>query len=136
MTISITSSDVEEIIEVDADIDLTPFITAATSLVTKHCEEKNSAYTESELNLIAVWLSAHCYCVRDPRATFESVGKLQSTYQSKVDLCLYTSHYGQMAMMLDWYGGLAALNDLMTKNGGRRTVGITWLGEEDEELEE
>lgn len=136
MAVRTTSSAVEEIIEVDTDIDLTPFIEAASALVDVHCAAKNSAYTATELELIERWLSAHCYCVRDPRATFESVGKLQSTYQSKVDLCLYTSHYGQMAMMLDWYGGLAALNDLMTKNGGKRTVGITWLGEEDEELEE
>ena len=136
MAVRTTEAAVEAIIETDVNIDLSPFIATANALVTTHCAEKNSSYTATELELIERWLAAHCYCVRDPRSTQDDLGKLSSTYQSKVDLGLSTSHYGQMAMLLDWYGGLAALNELMVKGGGRRSVGITWLGEESEELEE
>ena len=136
MSVRTTSEAVADIIETDVAIDLTPFIATSSALVTKHCAEKNSAYTEAELELIERWLAAHCYTVRDPRTTRENLGKLETTFQSKVDLGLNTSHYGQMAMMLDWYGGLAALNETMINGGGRRVVGITWLGEESETLEE
>lgn len=135
MSASITSEDVEAIIEVDANISLTPFIETAELMVTTHCEEKNSAYTDAELNQIAKYLAAHLYTLRDPRPTQEAAGKVSAWYQSKVALGLSTSHYGQMAMRLDWYGGLAALDHMMLK-GGKRTVGVTWLGTESETLEE
>ncbi len=138
MTISITSDEVEEIIETDVTIDLTSFITAAVAIVQKNCADLNPAYTDDELNLIAIWLSAHVYATRDPRPVVESLGnRLSVTNQSKVDLYFCNSHYGQMALLLDWYGGLAKLQDKMKNQaGGLRTIGITWLGEEEKELEE
>ncbi len=130
-----TSAAVGGIIEVDSSISLTPFIEAAAALVTKHCESLNSAYTSDELEMIERFLTAHLYTLRDPRPTQEAAGKVSAWYQSKVALGLSTSHYGQMAMRLDWYGGLAALDNMMLK-GGKRTVGVTWLGTESETLEE
>jgi len=135
MAISVLDADVEAIIEVDETIDLTSFITAGVAVTQKHCADANSAYTDDELNLIAVWLSAHFYAIRDPRALTDDLGKIAATIESKVDLGLNVTRYGQMAMILDWYGGLAALN-ASTLKGGRRVVGITWLGEESETLEE
>jgi len=136
MAWTVLDADVEAIIEVDETIDLTPFIEVATALVTTHCEEKNAAYTDTELNLIAVWLSAHFYAIRDPRALVEDLGRISTTIESKVHLGLNVTRYGQMAMIIDWYGGLAALNEGMIEGGGRRNVAITWLGTESETLEE
>jgi len=127
-----TSIAVSEIIEVDTSISLTPFINTASAMVTKHCAELY-AYTDEELELIERYLAAHFYTLRDPRPTQETAGKVNQWLQSKVDLGLATSHYGQMAMVLDYNGGLSKLNT-ETKKGGKRTVGISWLGTENEEL--
>jgi len=135
MAISVLDADVEAIIEVDATIDLTPFITASTAVVQKHCADANPLYTDDDLNLITTWLAAHFYAIRDPRALVEDLGKISMTIESKVDLGLDVTRYGQMAKILDWYGGLAALDEQI-KKGGRRVIGITWLGEESETLEE
>ncbi len=128
MTISVTSTEVQGIIEVDSDISLTPFIEVAVSLVTEHCSSDD--YTSTRLNQIALWLSAHFYTVRDPRAEREKAGSVSEKFQSKVDLGFDTSHYGQMAMRLDTEGGLAALNEQI-KRGGKVTAGVTWLGTAD-----
>lgn len=138
MAVRTTVEAVDGIIETDVTIDLTPFIETASLLVDVNCEALNAAYTEEELEKIERWLSAHVYATRDPRPVVESLGnRLSVTNQSKVDLYFCNSHYGQMALLLDWYGGLAKLQDKMKNQaGGLRTIGITWLGEESEELEE
>lgn len=133
-----TSDAVSAIIEVDSSLDLTPFITTANILVTKHCAELNSDYTATELEEIERYLAAHLATLYEPRVTQEGVGsnsKVSAWYQHKIDLGLASSHYGQTAMLLDWYGGLAALNERM-KRGGKRTPAITWMGTESDTLEE
>lgn len=120
---------VEGIIEVDSSIVLTPFIGAANVLVTKWCTELDVDYTTDELIQIETWLAAHFYSVRDMRVEKEKAGPVAATYQSKVDLGFSTSHYGQMAMTLDYYGGLAALNKRI-KDGNSNIVKITYLGTE------
>lgn len=121
-----TSAAVELIIEVDSNIALTSFIEAANVLVTQCCGDSVN-YTAINLELIERWLSAHLYTVRDMRAEMEKAGSVSERKQSKVDLGFDTSHYGQMAMRLDWEGGLAALNERI-KKGKRTIVGATWLG--------
>jgi len=123
-----TSAQVAEIIEVDPDIGLDPFMLVANELVTEVCSE--AGYTVERLELIERWLSAHFYTNRDPRPTREEAGPVRETYQSAVDLNLNTSHYGQTAMLLDTAGGLALLNKLKT----RRVMSVTWLGKTQEEL--
>jgi hypothetical protein len=122
-----TAAEIKLIIDVDdANIpDLTPFITVANELVTELCVD--SGYTATRLNLIETWLAAHFYAIRDPRTTSEKAGSVSANYQSKVDLNLSLTHYGQQAMLLDTDGNLAALNASVV-NGGKRTVGVTWLG--------
>lgn len=120
-----TSALVEGIIEVDEDIDLTPFISIANELVTECCAD--AGYGDSRLVLIETWLAAHCYTIRDMRAESEKAADVTEKKQSKVDLGFDTSHYGQMAMRLDTAGGLAALNK-KSKEGGKMIVGATWLG--------
>lgn len=117
---------VGKIIEVQSGDDIAPFIEAANMLVTQCCAS-DTDYDSTKLELIERWLSAHFYAVRNPRATMEKAGDVSETLQSKVDLGLNVTHYGQMAMRLDYKGGLANLEN-STKKGFRRKVGITYLG--------
>lgn len=110
------------IIEVLSTIPLDPFIAAANSLVTEICAPEG--YDDARLELIERYLSAHFYCLRDPRAWREEAGDVAASYQNAVDLILFTSHYGQMAAMLDTAGGLAALNKDTKTGPGKRTVSV------------
>lgn len=119
------------IIELDASINLDPFIEAANMLVTQVCTGfASDNYAEGELAVIEKWLTAHFYAVRDPRAESEKAGPAAQKLQSKVDLGLNTSHYGQMAMRLEYQGKLAGL-EKGQRAGVKKTVGVTWLGTED-----
>jgi len=123
-----TSAEVAAIIEVDVSISLTPFIEVANELVTECCT--GGDHTALRLAQIEKWLAAHFYTIRDMRAFQERAGSVSQTLQSKVDLGLATSHYGQHAMVLDTEGNLAALNDRI-KKGKRATVDVNWLGTAD-----
>lgn len=133
-----SSVNVKTIIEVDDDVDLTPFITAATALVTKFCADfeysADPTANSDHLELIERWLAAHFYTNLHPRATLEQA-RVQAQYQSKVDLRLNTSHYGQTAMLLDFSGALAAYNNglgTVSESPKKIAVGIAWLGTEEE----
>jgi hypothetical protein len=93
--------------------DLTPFIATANILVTRVCG--SAGYSDEEIEMIERWLAAHFYCMRDPRATYETARSVAQSLQNKVDLGLATSHYGQQAMILDTKGGLARLNSRIVK---------------------
>lgn len=121
-----TAALVRGIIDAPTTDDLDPFIAIANELVTEKCADVES-YGTARLELIERWLSAHFYTVYSPRTTQEKAGSVGETYQSKVDLGLNSSHYGQTAMRLDTNGGLAAL-DASTKKGGKKTVGVTYVG--------
>lgn len=125
---------VSAIIEVDTSIDLTPFMTIANELVTEKCLA--SGYSDDRLELIERWLSAHFYTNRDPRAVSEKAGPVGAVYQSKVDLNLSTSHYGQTAMLLDTAGNLAELNASITSGRVTRTVSVSWVGTDPDDEDE
>ena len=120
------------IIEVVATITLTPFIAVANALVTECCTDLAVDYTAAHLILIETWLAAHFYTIRDMRRTEERAGPVSERFQSAVDLGFSTSHYGQMAMRTDYYGGLAALDRRIKK--GVRTPIMSWLGKEEDEM--
>jgi len=134
MAVRTTDAEVKAIIEVDVNITLTPFIAAANTLVTQCCTDLDDDYTATELAQIETWLSAHFYTVRDMRAEGEKAGPVSEKKQSKVDLGFDTSHYGQMAMRLDYHGGLASLNEQI-KKGIKKAVSVTWWGTEKEDVE-
>lgn len=127
MAIRTTAEQVSAIVEVDTSISLVPFIEVASALVDEVCATVEAAYTDTRLELIERWLSAHFYCVRDPRAKEEQAGKVREVKESNTDLNLASSKYGQMAMTLDTNGGLASLNQATIK-GQARAIGITYLG--------
>ena len=124
-----TEALIEGIIEVDSAILLTPFIDAANMLVTQFCTDLVTDYTAAELIKIETWLAAHFYTVREGRAFEERAGPVSERKQSKVDLGFATSHYGQMAMTLDYYGGLSSLNERIKKGKASR-ISVSWLGTE------
>lgn len=127
MAIRTTDELVKEIYDEAITKDLTPFISAASSLVDQVEENAENTYPDSQLILIETWLSAHFYGIFDPKFKSEKAGSVGSTIESKVDLGLNVTRYGQMAMQLDYQGVLAAINDQII-NGGVKTVGVTWLG--------
>ncbi len=122
-----TTALVEGIIENSESITLTPFIAAANTLVTQCCTDLAEDYTDDELQQIETWLAAHIFTIRDMRAFREKAGSVSEEKQSRVDLGFDTSHYGQMAMRLDYHGGLAKLNEEIKKGKSKRLI-ATWVG--------
>lgn len=129
----------EAALGLDVTLDLTPFIDAANELVTEVCasatnEDGSDYYTSTRLEMIETWLAAHFYCILAPQAKFEGVGPVQESFDSKVDLGLDVTKYGQQAKRLDTFGGLAAL-DAEMKKGGKIRMRARWLGKTHEEIE-
>jgi len=122
MAIRTTALAVGGIIEVDVAISLDPFIETASALVDDIAVE--SGHGATRLELIERWLAAHFYAIRDPRTTQEKAGTVGASYESKVDLGLNLTRYGQQAMALDSSGLLEGFSK------GKRRVGVTWLGTE------
>lgn len=129
-----TQEKVEAIIDVDEGVDLTPFIEVANELVTECCVD--SGYSDSRLEKIETWLSAHLYAIKDMRPASESIGGVSINYQYKVGLYLEATMYGQQAMMLDTCGNLAELSKRMETGGGiKKSIDISWMGTEENDEE-
>jgi len=129
-----TSAAVELIIETDVSISLTPFIEVANSLVTNVCSS-DTDYDDTLLELIERWLSAHFYAVRESRFKSQRAGSVSEEIQTKVDLGLDVTHYGQQAKLIDYKGHLAAL-DKKAKEGLSGTVGVSYMGKTEAEAED
>ena len=104
--------------------DLEPYILSANELVTEICG--SAGYSDARLELIERWLSAHFYCVYDPRSQSESAG-VSASYEGSAAMFLERTRYGQQAMLLDTAGGLARLN-AQTKAGKPRGIQMFWAG--------
>jgi hypothetical protein len=135
--------------------DMTPYIDAANELVSEKCatvfpgvmEQLDSAglpiytpesggfvYSDHRLELIERWLGAHFYAIFDPRSVVEKAGSVLQQIQSRVDLGLNLTHYGQTAMRLDTQGALAVMNNGMNKYAKmpaalvQAPIGLGYLG--------
>lgn len=128
-----TSTAVEAILEESPSLTLTTFINTANRMVTKHCSEVTD-YTDDDLEEIERYLAAHFYHIAKTRSDNERAGRVSEGKRSKIDIGLKLTHYGQMAMVLDWAGGLAALNARMEKGIATTAIGLTWLGTEEDDL--
>jgi hypothetical protein len=122
MAIRTTEAAVQGIIEVDSAIALDPFIESASALVDDIAALEDPP-NATRLELIERYLSAHFYTLRDPRVTSEKAGPVSANYQSKVDMGLNTSHYGQMAISLDNSGLLTSASK------GKVAGGVVWLSD-------
>ena len=146
MAIRTTEELVAGICEVEDGISLSPFISAASSLVDRVASASEGTDLLQDgpnsgdktrfdkLQEIETWLAAHFYCILDPRAISENAGPVSASYQSKVDLRLFLTHYGQMAAVLDETGTLEAIQSGDSSGGTSvKTAGVTWLGKDCEE---
>jgi hypothetical protein len=136
MAVRTTIALVAGIIEVDEEIPLAPFISAASSLVDRISNyavannllvdgpNSDDKTREEKLQEIETFLSAHFYTLRDPRSVSEGAGGVSVSYQSRVDLRLFTSHYGQMACVLDETGILEQINS----GKKAKTAQFNWMG--------
>lgn len=104
---------------------LAPFIAAANSLVVNVCVPLG--YDSDTLTQIETWLSAHFYCISAAQTNEEEADTLRDRFDSKVDLGLKVTRYGQMALVLDYKNGLARL-DFAAMGQGKPRPNITWLG--------
>lgn len=124
-----TQSAVEAIIEVDGDAipDISPFIDDAALVVEEDLAVLDTL-SESRLELIERYLTAHFIAIRDPRVASEKAGPVSASYQYKLGDALKGTTYGQAALALDSTGTLAALGEK------RKTASISYLGPDIEEL--
>ena len=140
MAVRTTPEKVGEIVELDTEFSVTPFIEAANYLVTRACASAvitgttTPFYTDTELELIERWLSAHFYCILDPRSIRDQVSSLQTQYENRVDLGLDITRYGQQAKLLDVNGGLARLDALATSGKKRLVAKLKWGGTPNDEV--
>lgn len=131
MAVRTTLEAVGKVVELDDEIDVTPFIEDANLLVDDLCLE--SGYSETRLTRIETWLAAHLYVMRDPRVTTESAGPVSASYQYQTGLFLASSMQGQQAMLLDTAGNLANLSkDIENGKKSPAKAKIIWMGSCDE----
>lgn len=106
--------------------DATPFITVANELVTELCT--NSGYTDIRLELIERWLSAHFVQIADQALDMDEVDSLRTRFQSKVDLGLNQTKYGQQALRFDTKMNLALLDNRVKAAGAKPTYAQQPIG--------
>lgn len=120
-----SEAEVRKIIDISDDVtDLTPFITAASAMVTAHCTNIG----ESDAAIVETWLAAHLITIRDNRVSSEGVEGASESFQFKLNDGLACSMYGQTAMQVDPTGGLSSWNESVISGKAGRTATVTWLG--------
>lgn len=107
--------------------DLTPWISLANIVTTDVCGSE-PLYDATRLEAIERCLSAHFYCISDPRAKSEGVSGVSASYEGQWDLLLFATRFGQMAATMDTQGYLSNMTVLMKKGKRRRKLGVLWLG--------
>lgn len=99
------------------EVDFTPFLETANALINQVCLE--SGYTEEYLELIERWLSAHFFSIPIPKTKQEAAKGLTETTEGQTKLGFNFTRYGQQAMLLDYDGNLASLNEGKKKLKGK-----------------
>lgn len=125
MSFRTNATAVGKLVEVEAGIDLDPFMETANALVTEVCVP--AGYDDTRLELIERWLSAHFYRIRVPTVDFEKADVVAERRAIKVGYGFDQTTYGQQALRLDTAGGLAKL-EAASKEGKATRVQMLWLG--------
>lgn len=118
----------------DSLISLTVFMETANvivnTLVEKNAENLGPTLSDTLLELIERWLSAHCYAHADQIFAYKQTGNAAATFQGVTGMGLTATLYGQTAIILDTTGYLSQVSKAAddSKGGGRRTANILWLG--------
>lgn len=130
-----TESQVESIIEVGDDDDITGFIESANVVVTDNCvtypDGTATGYSDATLEMIERWLAAHLYAVMRPSNLQEEIGGPAATAKevrdSKVGLGLDLTRWGQQVKLFDSKGTLT------TVGKGKVRLRVNWLGTPNDE---
>jgi len=103
----VTDAEVKEIIE--TDLDTTPFITTANTLVNQHLASAE-CHTSASLKQVELYLAAHFTAHRERQHTEEKLSKAEDKYLGKAEMGLDFTQYGQTAKLLDCSGKLDSLD--------------------------
>jgi hypothetical protein len=108
----------------DGETSLIPYIQSANAMVNRVASiapQRGIALSNSELELIERWLSAHFYCCSDQPLAQKTTDGAAGQFQGKTEDGLCGTKYGQMAVRLDISGVLNALDKRLVAKGA-------WLG--------
>ena len=121
---------VRAVIEVSSSLDLTAFITAASLVVDRIdacATSRGITLGTTLLTEIETWLAAHLVSFRDQQYSEKQTDGASAKFQGQTGTGLDGSMWGQFAKQLDYSGCLAEI-DKESKEGGKPSVGFTWLG--------
>lgn len=126
-------NDVEDITErvkaicprqVNDDADLDELVRSALMLVNGKLSP--AGYTQEEMSVLHVWLTAHLFEIDRQRKFRNKIGKSEQYPETKIDLGLNLTRPGQQVSVLDY---LHALADLTDPNGQElRRPRLFWAG--------
>lgn len=117
---------VTNIVKVNADISVLPFIKTAAALtdwLATADTAQDGELTSDLLREIETYLAAHFYSHRDQLYQSKGTGRANASFQGQTAMKLESTQYGQTAMVLDITGLLAARNA-----GPKNRVQVVWLG--------
>lgn len=108
--VRVSIDDLKNILDTElTDEQLYAFINTAHVMVEEVLT--STALSSDLLTEIEMWLSAHYACIREQRASEESIGaEYRVKYQGTTDMGLKATTYGQQALALDYTGTLANLS--------------------------
>ncbi len=109
---AVTATDVRLIFDTDlTDPELVAFIASAGVIVgAEGCDLLGKGVTVATIDEVQKWLAAHLGTANDPRVESHRTSGHTVAFESKIDLGLDSSRYGQMAKRLDPTGCLSQLD--------------------------
>lgn len=116
---------VGKIIKVRAGADLSEDVQSALMLIEGLAVP--AGYTQSELEVLHVWLTAHLYEVNVQRKFEQKIGKTMEKPETKVDLGLNLTRPGQQVLMFDYKKAFSILVTPLDEVPLRR-VRVAWVG--------
>jgi len=123
MTRRIQKSDLTGIIDHDTDINVEPFILAATALTDAVADhDDNGLLSDELLREIERCLAGHFYEKRDQAYSSKSTDGASGSFQGQWGKLLERTSWGQDALILDITGFLQSIQV------GRQKASMDWLG--------
>ena len=125
MALRATDSDVRDVADLDAAINLLPFMRAASRIVDYVVTQDTAGLLSTGLlKDIETFVAAHfAVCNRDKQYTSKSTGGASGAFQGQYAMRFESTDPGQTAMMLDLTG---TLKRLTKPDSGK--VQVMWLG--------
>lgn len=123
----VTEHDIRELIEVDSDLNLDPFLRMASVLADRvNTNDTDNKLSDDELQQIELNLAAHFVTMREQQYQSRSTDQASAAFQGTTGMKLNSSMYGQSAQLLDCTGYLESL-----ANQRRVKAGSMFFGHRD-----